>query len=66
MLPRLMAEETLDLITAISVGNGTLKKNDSRRIMNAYRRDARSASGPKVQTIKEAGQMLELVGITKG
>ena len=67
MLPQLQAEESLRFTMAIAVGNGTLKKGESRRILRAWDREAgRGQQTTRVTTAKEITAKLESVGFTRG
>ena len=67
MLPRLQAEESLRFITAIAVGGGHLKRQESRRVLRQLTRQVgRTESTSRITTAKDIGFALESVGLSRG
>ena len=62
MLPRLQAEEAMQMATVIAMGGGKLKKGQSRRIMAAWQRTA-NRHVKRVQTAEEVRAMLTGIGV---
>ncbi|MEE8466652.1 MAG: hypothetical protein V3S68_09260 [Dehalococcoidia bacterium] len=62
MLPRLQAEEAMQMSTIIAMGGGKLKKGQSRRIMAAWQRTAHRHI-KRVQTAEEVRTMLTGIGV---
>ena len=67
MIPRLQAEEALAQVTIVAVGSGSLGKSENRRIVRAWRRQSEAQSTRnQITDLKQAGLMLQSLGITKG
>lgn len=66
MLPRLEAQRALQWATIVAVGSGAMKKADSRRVMNQWRRRAGAGQAQRVTDIKTAAAQLQAVGFTRG
>lgn len=63
MLPRLQAEESLRLATAIALGSGTLKKSDAQAIRSDLVRQAEPARAGRPLTPSERLSAAESLGI---
>jgi len=59
----LIAEESLQQITNVAVGSGTLKKEASRSVVNKLRRDLIQREPRKKMTKAQQKQILESMGI---
>ncbi len=63
MLPRLQAEEAMQMATVIAMGGGNLKKGQSRRIMADWQRTANRGRVRRVQTAAEVRTLLTGIGV---
>lgn len=64
MLPVLQAEESMRLTTAIAVGTGSLKKEESQRIMREWQRHSGGQGrGRRQITMEQRMHMVEAMGI---
>lgn len=62
MLPRLEAQEAMQMATVIAMGGGHLKKGDSRRIMASWKRAA-NVHVHRVQDPAEIRAMMTSLGV---
>lgn len=67
MLSRLQAEETLQAVTAVALGTGSLRQHEARRLLSTLTRQARgyqaTPARPLVRTAQEAAVLMRLSGL---
>jgi len=64
MLPVLQGEEAMRWATAIAVGTGSLKKEESQRIMREWRQGSHPQRAQQPKTMNEHMAMVASFGIT--
>jgi len=70
MLPRLQAEETLQMVTAVALATDSLRQHEARRLLALLQRQARGGSrtssrqrAPVARSAQEAAALLRLAGV---
>ena len=62
-MPRLKAQETLSLMTAVALGTGSMKKVDLERTLREMRRQAGYSAAQKPASLEELKTRLAAMGI---